>query len=68
MSDTLIDRAKAAIDIWDHTSAVEIEVLTGMVAARQAYYDAPDLVREMVAEIESLRECVASLRKAQHPT
>ena len=51
----LISRAKRYIDLWDNTTCVEIEVLTGMVDARDAYYAAPDLVRELVAEVERLQ-------------
>jgi hypothetical protein len=55
MSD-VVERANQSLDLWDHTSGVEIEILTGMVAAEDAYYNAPDLVRELVAEVERLRE------------
>ena len=50
----LINRAKRYINLWDNASCVEIEILTGMVDARDAYYAAPDLVRELVAEVERL--------------
>lgn len=50
----LINRAKRYIDLWDKTTCVEIEILNGMVGARDAYYAAPDLVRELVAEVQRL--------------
>jgi hypothetical protein len=54
MTPNLLNRAKAYIDLWDKTSCVEIEILTGMEDAREAYYAAPDMVRELVAEVERL--------------
>jgi hypothetical protein len=52
----IVERAKAALDLWDSTIGVEITVLTGMVAAEDAYRNAPDLVRELVDELEDLRK------------
>lgn len=55
MTPNLINRAKRYIELWDKTTCVEIEVLTGMTDAREAYYAAPDVVRELVAEVEQLQ-------------
>lgn len=52
----LINRANRYLDLWDKTTCVEIEVLTGMNDAREAYYAAPDLVRELVEYGEGWRE------------
>ncbi|MCV7247591.1 hypothetical protein H7J07_04875 [Mycobacterium koreense] len=54
-SDDIIDRARASIELWAATPGVTIEVHTGMVAAEDAYRNAPELVSEMAAEIERLR-------------
>lgn len=51
----LIERAKAALDAWDNTTGVTIEVTFGMVAAEEHYRNAPELVRDLVAEIERQR-------------
>ncbi len=53
MSD-LTDRAKQALELWDKTTGVEITVFTGMVDAEAAYYAAPELVRDLLAEIVRL--------------
>jgi hypothetical protein len=51
----IIDRAKESLDLWDKTIGVEIEITYGMTAAEDAYRNAPELVRELVAEVERLR-------------
>ncbi|AEJ93023.1 hypothetical protein I5H93_gp053 [Mycobacterium phage SuperGrey] len=50
-----VERAKADMELWDRTPCVEIEVLTGMTAAEDAYRRAPETVAELVAEVERLR-------------
>lgn len=57
MSD-IVDRAKAALELWDHTYNVSIEVHTGMYAAEDAYRNAPDMVSELVAEVKRLRKLI----------
>ncbi|ABQ86119.1 hypothetical protein PBI_TWEETY_50 [Mycobacterium phage Tweety] len=54
MSD-VVERAKADMELWGRTPCVEIEVLTGMTAAEDAYRRAPETVAELVAEVERLR-------------
>lgn len=51
----VVERAQAALELWDNTFGVEINVSYGMVAAEQAYRDAPELVRDLAAEVERLR-------------
>ena len=53
MSD-VVERAKDALSLWDKTIGVEIEITYGMEAAKEAYENAPEMVRELVAEIERL--------------
>ena len=54
MSD-IVERAKVDLALWDATTGVVIEVRTGLVAAEDAYRNAPELVRELVAEVERLQ-------------
>lgn len=59
----LLDHAKAELALWDATSGVEISVLTGMTDAERAYRDAPETVRQLVAEVEKLRGAAKTLGK-----
>ncbi|QDF19942.1 hypothetical protein HWC44_gp055 [Mycobacterium phage ThetaBob] len=54
MSD-VVERAKADMALWDRSPCVEIEVITGMTAAEDAYRRAPETIAELVAEVERLR-------------
>ncbi|AIM50998.1 hypothetical protein SEA_MODRAGONS_55 [Mycobacterium phage Modragons] len=54
MSD-VVERAKADMELWGRTPCVEIEVVTGMTAAEDAYRRAPETVAELVTEVERLR-------------
>lgn len=55
MSDDVTDRARAALQDWDRTYSVEIFVRDGMTASETHYRNAPELVRELLAEVERLR-------------
>lgn len=65
VSGDVVTQAQAALALWDKTPGVEINVFTGMVAAEAAYYAAPSLVAELVAEIERLRTHIANLKVGQ---
>lgn len=56
----ITERAKQSLELWDKTIGVEINVLTGMVEAEAAYYAAPELVRDMVTELERRAAIVTS--------
>lgn len=51
----VVERAKADIELWGRTPCVEIEVVTGMTVAEDAYRRAPETVAELVTEVERLR-------------
>ncbi|AAN12451.1 hypothetical protein PBI_CHE8_53 [Mycobacterium phage Che8] len=61
MSD-VVERAKADMELWGRTPCVEIEVVTGMTAAEDAYRRAPETVAELVTEVERLRAAIERAR------
>jgi hypothetical protein len=52
---TLIERAEAALQLWENTPGVIIEVTYGRDAAEEAYRKAPELVGELVAALKELQ-------------
>jgi hypothetical protein len=50
---TLIEYAEAALQLWEDTPGVSIEVTYGQVAAEEAYRKAPELVGELVAALKA---------------
>jgi hypothetical protein len=65
MSD-IVERAKEALELWDHTFDVTIEVNYGRTAAEDAYRNAPEMVRELLTEVERMRDTMRELSERWH--